>query len=375
LAYLTALWQEGVGTDEAQKRLDPLRERYPHLSFAVIWEETSYTGGLHYTVLLSMPQVGKGACKAMPPPPTQSRGTGACKAMPPPPTQSRGTVSISLTPDTAVPWLLHWARHARENEVVRVNQETLTIEHMIASLDLGREQTPIAAQLVDMCLIQEAVKHYRIRPSAEHLQQALDRFRQVHRLFSAASTHQWMTERSLSHQKFEKLLEGQAVTAMLRERIATPEQLQAYWEQHPGAFDTVHLACVRLRNRDKATQLRAAIRAGEHDFYEVAAQQFVAGTLLASHGPFFATHPRRALAPAQAEALFTAAPGDIVGPLASTESWDIVHILARQTAQLSDDATRDMVEKAVFEAWLATQRQLAHIEWYWGTAPHALPSR
>jgi len=359
LAYLTALWREDVGSDEAQKRFDPLCERYPHLSLDLLWEEISYTGGLRYTVLLTMPQVGKGAREAVPPPPTQPRGT----------------VSISLAPDTAVPWLLHWARHARENEVIRVNQETLTIEHMIASLDLGREQTPIASQLVDMCLIKEAVKRYRIRPSTEYLQQALDRFRRVHRLCSAARTQQWMTERGLSHQKFEKLLEGQAVTAMLRDRIATPEAIQAYWEQHPGVFDMVHLACVRLRNRDKATQLCAALRAGERDFYEAAAQHFITGTLLASHGPFFVTYARHALTPAQAASVFAAAPGDIVGPLANADSWDIVRVLARQTAQLSDSATREMVTKAVFDAWLATQRQQAHIEWYWGTAPPALPSR
>jgi putative peptide maturation system protein len=343
LAYLTALWQEATGTDEAQKRLDSLCERYPQLALTLLWEETSYTGSLHYTVLLSMPQVG--------------------------------TVSISLTPDTAVPWLLHWARHARENEVVRVNQETLTIEHMMASLDLVWEQTSIAPQLVDMCLIKEAAKRYRLRPSAAYLQQALERFRQRHRLFSAASTHQWMAERGLTHQKLETLLAGQAVTAMLRDRIATPEQLQAYWEQHPGAFDTAHLACVRLRNHDKALQLCAAIRAGECGFYEAAAQHFVAGTLLAGHGPFFGTYPRRALASDQAEVLFAAAPGDIVGPLANTDSWNIVHVLARQTAQLSDDATREMVKKAVFDAWLDTQRQHAHIEWYWGTTQPALPSR
>src|SRR5262249_44735222 len=153
-----------------------------------------------------------------------------------------------------------------------------------------------------------------------------------HRLFSAASTHQWMTERNWSHQKFEKLLEGQAVTAMLQERVATPEQLQTYWGQKPGAFDTVHLACVRPRNRGKGTQLCAAIRAGERDFYEVAAQQFVAGTLLAGHGPFFATYPRYAFAPAQVATVFAATPGDIVGPLANADSWDIVHVLARQTA-------------------------------------------
>jgi hypothetical protein len=173
----------------------------------------------------------------------------------------------------------------------------------------------------------------------------------------------------LSHQKFEKLLEGQAVTAMLQERIATPEAIQAYWEQHPGAFDMVHLACVRLRNRDKATHLCAAIHAGERDFYEVAAQHFVAGTLLTSHGPFFVTYPRHALAPAQAAAVFAATPGDIVGPLANTESWDIVHVLARQRVQLSDNTIRELVKKAVFDAWLATQRQYAHIEWYWGMAP------
>jgi putative peptide maturation system protein len=342
LAYLTMLWQEDVETEEAQKRFDLVRARYAHLSLTLLWEKTSYTGALQYTVLLSLPQVG--------------------------------TVSLSLTPDTAVPWLLHWARHTRENEVVRVNEETLTIEHMMASLNLVWEHTPIAVQLVNLCLMQEAAKHYHIQPSAAYLQQALDRFRQVHRLCSAASTQQWMTERGLSHQKFEKLLEGQAVTAMLRDRIATPEQLQAYWEQHPGAFDTVHLACVRLRNRDKALQLCAAIRAGERDFYEAAAQHFVAGTLLASHAPFFGTYLRHALAPTQAATLFAATPGDIVGPLANADSWDIVRVLACQTAQLSDNATREMVKKAVFDAWLATQRQHAHIEWYWGTTPPALPS-
>jgi putative peptide maturation system protein len=342
LASLTMLWQEEVDPEEAQKRFAILRERYPHLSVTLLWEETAYTGALQYTALLSLPQVG--------------------------------TISLSLAPDTAVPWLLHWARHTRESEVVRVNQETLTIEHMMASLNLVWEHTPIAVQLVNMCLIQEAVKRYHIETSAEHLQQALDRFRQGHRLCSAASTHQWMTERGLTHQKFERLLKGQALTAMLQERIATPEATQAYWEQHPGAFDTVHLACVRLRNRDQATALCAAIRVGEHDFYEAAAQHFVAGTLLASHGPFFVTYPRQALAPAWAATVFAAAPGDILGPLANTESWDIVRVLARQTAQLSDTATREMVKKAVFETWLATQRQHAHIEWYWGTTPPALQS-
>src|SRR5690349_14936039 len=263
LAYLTILCQEDVETEAAQKRFDPLLERYPHLSLTLLWEEISYTGALQYTVLLSLPQVG--------------------------------TVSLSLTPDTAVPWLLHWARHTRENEVVRVNQETLTIEHMMASLHLVWEQTPIAVQLVNLCLIQEAVKRYRLEPSAAYLQQALDRFRTEQRLFSAASMQQWMTARGLTHQKLETLLAGQAVTAMLRDRIATPEQLQAYWEQHPGAFDTVHLACIRLRNCDQATQLCAAIRAGERAFYEAAAQHFVVGTLLVSHGSFFATYPRHAL--------------------------------------------------------------------------------
>ena len=337
------LWQEDVDTEAAQKRFDPLRERYAHLSLTLLWDEISYTGTLQYTVLLSLPQVG--------------------------------TVSLSLTPDTAVPWLLHWARHTRENEVVRVNQETLTIEHMMASLNLVWEQTPIAAQLVNLCLIQEAVKRYHIQPSAAYLQQALDRFRTEQHLFSAASMQQWMTARGLTHQKLETLLAGQAVTAMLRDRIATPETIQAYWEQHPGAFDTVHLACMRLRHRDQATQLCAAICAGERDFYEAAAQHFVAGTLLASHGPFFVTYARHALAPTQAASVFAAAPGDIVGLLANAESWDIVRVLARQTAQLSDNATREMVKKAVFDAWLATQRQHAHIEWYWGTAPRTLPSR
>jgi hypothetical protein len=79
------------------------------------------------------------------------------------------------------------------------------------------------------------------------------------------------------------------------------------------------------------------------------------------------------LVPAQA-AVFVATPV-ILWDRWRIHDWDIVHVLARQRVQLSDNTIRELVKKAVFDAWLATQRQYAHIEWYWGTAPPTLPSR
>src|SRR5437870_10237601 len=99
LAYLTGVWQDGVDTQEASNRFHQLQAQYPQLRLELLWEAASYECALQYTVLLYLAE--------------------------------GGTVSLSLNPDEAIPWLLRWAHHTRESEVVRVNKETLTIEQMM----------------------------------------------------------------------------------------------------------------------------------------------------------------------------------------------------------------------------------------------------
>lgn len=66
-----------------------------------------------------------------------------------------------------------------------------------------------------------------------------------------------------------------------------------------------------------------------------------------------------------AEALFAAAPGTIAGPVRVDGTSRVFRVLAQRPAEL-DRATRERIERELFDDWLARQRRSARIEWNWG---------
>jgi hypothetical protein len=87
-------------------------------------------------------------------------------------------------------------------------------------------------------------------------------------------------------------------------------------------------------------------------------------------GNFFAVVRRGQLSPPQAAAVFTAAPGAVVGPVCSGAGYDIIRVLHLERARL-DAPTRQAIAEWLFEEWLTARRQKATIEWFWGNADRA----
>jgi parvulin-like peptidyl-prolyl isomerase len=76
---------------------------------------------------------------------------------------------------------------------------------------------------------------------------------------------------------------------------------------------------------------------------------------------------RRAETPAEmADAIFTAAAGDVVGPVRADDGYAVVRVLDFVPARL-DEPTRRTITKLLFEAWLEERRRSARVEWNWGT--------
>lgn len=335
LTFLDDLARDQVRPPEALARLGSLRRTHPELSIDLVWDDSPFAATVHYDALLRLP--------------------GA------------KTVSLSLCDTSDTPWPLRGARLASDQDLVRVNGETLKVRDAMDCIDFLWNELRIIRPLIDLCIVQEAVKRWTIEPAAEHRQRALDAFRSSRRLLSATDTLAWMAENELTQERLEKLLHAHAQAFALRDHVVTEGELEPYWRAHAGAFDLAHIARLRVRSRDRAQMFVGQIRQGR-DFYAVLEEEFTARRLVALRHGVFESVRRRELTNEHAEAIFCAGTGGVAGPLASEAGFDIVRVTRTETASMDSDATRDAIRGALFERWLADQRSAARIEWFWGPA-------
>jgi putative peptide maturation system protein len=335
LTYLGELARDAVRPPEALARLASLRRQHPGLAVDLVWEENPYPATTHYDALLRPP--------------------------------GGGTISLSVCAASDTPWPLRGARLASDQDFVRVNGETLKVRDAMDCIDFLWSEARIIRPLVDLCLIEAAVKRWEIAPTAAHRQRALDAFRSSRGLLSAAETVAWMEANDLTQERLERLVRGQAQAFALRDRVASDVGLEAYWDAHPGAFDVAHMVRLRVRRRAQAEALAAEIRRGR-PFHAVMDEEFSEGRLVALPHGCLETTRRRTLPPAHAEAIFAAAAGDVVGPLDGEIGFDLVRVIRIEVADFADTASRDAAGDAVFEEWLRDQHRSAKIEWFWGPA-------
>jgi putative peptide maturation system protein len=333
LEWLMSLSREGIRPEEAQSRLQSLRQQHPETPLELLWEEEAFDGSVHYDTLLRLPE--------------------------------GGTVSLSFCPDRALPWPLRGVHRWSEADLVRVNRRVLKVDQAIACLDFLWDEARLVERLINACLIQEALEQEPIELSDAELQQAMDAFRRVRRLYTAAETHDWMERHGSTHEKLEGLVANQALVVRLRERV-TAGQVEATFEARRTEFDTARIARLDFPDEASAQQVAEEIRRGEVAFYAVAERRFLeeAGRPAAPRH-FFAVIQRGQTPPAFAEALFAAAPGEVVGPVRTEEGYAVVRLLSLTPAGL-DEPTRRAIQELLFAEWLAERRRAATIEWCWG---------
>src|SRR5262249_8812559 len=129
------------------------------------------------------------------------------------------------------------------------------------------------------------------------------------------------------------------------------------------------VAVINVPDENQARALAEHLRAGQTDFFTTAATCFAMSARrgLGAQANFFRSMQRRATPAAVRERLFSAAAGQIVGPVAFENGSALVRILATAPAKL-DEETRTAIKDILFDEWLAQRRSAARIDWYWGNA-------
>jgi putative peptide maturation system protein len=330
--YLRTLVQDDASPKEARARLRLLERRHPDTSMELVWQREAFDDSVHYDVLL--------------------RQDGA------------GTTSLSYCADRVQPWPLRSAQRWSDQDLFRVNNTRMPVSQAVACLDFIWDEAPVIDRLVNACLIQEELDTEPIELTDAEVQRALDGFRRAKRLYSVQDTLLWLERRGITHAELEALVTDEALVAKLRQRV-TNGRVEAYFEAHRADFDAAHIARVSFASEADARAARDLIDSAELDFYALAQRQFASGVAAVT----FDVVQRRSRAAALGEPVLAAQPGDIVGPLEDGDAHILAQVITHTPAQL-DPRTYAIIERLLFERWLAERRANADIEWYWWNAAH-----
>jgi len=125
---------------------------------------------------------------------------------------------------------------------------------------------------------------------------------------------------------------------LAREREPSNEQLKAYYEANRNAIMQVEMRKtqeVLLKTREEAEALKARVESGELTMYQAAADYSIAPGAKQQLGEVGWVAQGRAQ-PTIDEVIFKLAPGEIGGPVESTEGWHLFRVLDVKEAKFDD---------------------------------------
>lgn len=275
-----------------------------------------------------------------------------------------GAVAVRYCPDRGMPFALRGAERLSDRDLVQVDGEVLPVEQAIGLLDFVWCERPVMRRLLDVCVIQAALRAEPVEVDASAVQAALDRIRAANGLYRAADTQRWMAERGLTHEALEAHAEDQAAILALRDRVVGPG-LAAQFADHRAEYDAATVAQIVLADTPEHRAL--AERAAVDRLGIAAAIGLAVGAGRAAGDDLAITRVRRReLSGALREAVFER-PAEQLHAVRDRDRLVLVHVFARHPAEL-DGATAELIAAERFDAWLAQRRAAARIVWNWGSA-------
>jgi putative peptide maturation system protein len=337
LEDLCSIVQGQCAPPDACARLGELRARHPETEIELIWGAQDFDRSLQYDAVI--------------------RGREPI------------TVSLSVCPDSELPWPLRGVHLTRDSDLLRVDAVVLSVADAIARLDLLWEKGELMQGLINACIIENALRSHAIVVDAQDMQQALDAIRRRRGLCRTAQLKAWMEATGTTIQALERMAAETARARKLRDRLVG-ERAQRSFSERLSDFDLLTIARLPVDDPEDAAAALAQAACPGAAFYELA-ERICART----HGRLrsqFETRARFQLEPALCAALENTTPGALIGPLQLDDRVCLVKLVAVQRAE-PNETTLEAAKAKLFREWLDERRREARIEWFWGSAERTAP--
>lgn len=323
--------------EHSRLSVSQLREKFPDYRFHLISDTEAYDGSRHHDLIIR------------------------CANGP--------TVSLSVAPANGLPWPLRGVVRAADTDLLEVNGTRVEVAEALAGIDIIFQDRALMRTIIDGCLILQELEQDPVSLSPTELQQAADAFRRDKRLFGRDDTEAWMRDRGLNIDQFSALVTRQAELEALRCRTVGGE-VDRWLAAHSDDLATVVLAWTETVAGDLAEQRRQlsanpleAVMAAAREGRKSGVTQVIAADLLSRARPVAAFRDRTEGAMSNESARAKVAVGQTLEVELEVHA---VALVLESRPVLVNEATRHLVRRRLFEAWLDERRRSARVTWFWG---------
>lgn len=192
--------------------------------------------------------------------------------------------------------------------------------------------------------------------SDAELQEAFDDFRRSLGLHKADDTNRWLREQGLRTEQVEAYVEALVVADKLAASRVDDRQVESFYAQNPARFEYARVSRIVVADQGAANELALSLREEGEDFARLARSHSL--DLETRIGGGFVGLITRddtgGLPQADADRLFAAKAGEVVGPIRLENNYCLVRVEETGRREL-DDGLRADIRAALYRQWLAEQ--------------------
>lgn len=242
--------------------------------------------------------------------------------------------------------------------VARLAGNPVTLAEFLRYLCVTGRLNTVTAVLGDLLVRQLAIARGLSVPDAE-LQGAVDSFRRQHRLYRATEMNQWLANQQLSVDDLAERIELSLLRVRLKDLVCGAVEIERHFAENRRTYDQARLAQIVVAEPGIADELKLQIDEGGD--FAVLAARYSNDESTRHQGGELGLVSRTSLCPVVESAVFSARPGEVVGPVHSDAGWHLLKVHQILTAKLDEPLSRQIGEH-LFQHWLAQQLAMAGAE-------------
>lgn len=220
---------------------------------------------------------------------------------------------------------------------------SLTARDLLIALKLSADSSLLHGALLQRIAAARA-RAEGLAVTDEEIADALAQFFADRDLFEDEDVRAWLAAMRLDEDCVRAHVADSLLAEKLKMRLVPDEAARARYQASPHLYATVQVERLRLESEGAASELAMSVREQELTWADAARRA----------GGFEAETLRRADAPGEAAALlFSARPGQIVGPVETDEEGYLVYRVRARAQPDLDEELVDAIRNELFEAELS----------------------
>jgi parvulin-like peptidyl-prolyl isomerase len=224
-------------------------------------------------------------------------------------------------------------------------------EEVVKYLFLAGLSRPILIDMVKNREVMKKAAELGLRVADEQLQEFCDNYRNVRGLSSRQSTLRFFQSAGLTEDDFEAHCEAAILAPLVKDHLADAELIENYFVDNRSEFDRARVSIIHARDENLANEIHLQATEDGEDFH-VLARRFSADETTRYAGGYMGMVTRDTFSPGISAKVFSAAPGDVVGPFKGNEIFILLAVEEVIKAQLTDEV-RQAIKDRIFDEWLA----------------------